>query len=66
MGIRPPCPFDTTNDLNFTSWLKRIELYFEVTKCPVEDKTGSLILLFDFDCFKVAKYLGVKLTKKKL
>ena len=33
-----------------------------MTKCPSEDKTGSLILLLDFECFEVAKHLGLKST----
>ena len=61
IGIRPFRPFDPKNR-NFESWLNRIEFYFEVTKCPVEDKTGALLLLLDFECFKVAKHLGLKST----
>ena len=63
MGIRPPRPFDPKKDRNFESWLNRIEFHFEVTKCPVEDKTGSVLLLLDVECFEVAKHLGLKSTK---
>ena len=62
MGISPPRPFDPKKDRNFESWLNRIEFHFEVTKYPVEDKTGSLLLLLDVECFEVAKHLGLKLT----
>ena len=51
MDIRPPRPFDPKKNRSFESWLNRIEFHFEVTKCPVEDKTGSLLLLFDVECF---------------
>ena len=47
---------------NFESWLNRIEFHFEVTKCPVEDKTGSFFLLFNVECFEVAKHLDLKST----
>ena len=40
--------------------MTRIEFHFEVTKCPQEDKTGSLLLLLDVDCFEVAKHLGLR------
>ena len=62
MGIRLPRPFDPTKDRNFESWLYRIEFHFEVTKCPVEDKIGSLLLLLDVECFEMAKHLGLKST----
>ena len=62
MGIRPPRPFDPKKDRNFESWLERIEFHFEVTKCPPEDKTGSLLLLLDVECFEVAKHFGLKST----
>ena len=42
--------------------LNRIEFHFEVTKCPAEDKTGSLLLLLDVECFGVAEHLGLKST----
>ena len=62
MGIRPLRPFDPKNDLNFESWLNRIEFHYEVTKCPAENKTVSLFLLLDVECFEVAKHLGLKST----
>ena len=62
IGIRPPRPFDPKKDRNFESWINRIEFHFEVTKCPDEDKTGSLLLLLDVECFEVAKHLGLKST----
>ena len=62
MGIRPPRPFDFKTNRNFESWLNRIKFHFEVTKCPIKDKTGSLYLLLDVECFEVAKNLGLKLT----
>ena len=33
-----------------------------MTKCPVEDTTGSLLLLLHVECFEVAKHLGLKST----
>ena len=36
--------------------------HFKVIKCPVEDKSGSLFLLLDIECFEVAKHLGLKST----
>ena len=62
MAIRPPRPFDPKNDRNFKNWLERIEFHFEVTKCPPENKTKSLLLLLDVECFEVAKRLGLKST----
>ena len=62
MGISSPRPFDPKNDRNFESWLNRIEFHFEVTQCQVEDKTGSLLVLFDVECFEVAKHFGLKST----
>ena len=44
MEIRPPRPFDPKKDRNFGSLLERIKFHFEVTKCPPEEKTGSLLL----------------------
>ena len=61
MGIRPLARSIPKNR-NFESWLNRIEFHFEVTKCPVQDKTGSLLLLLDVECFEVAKRLGLKST----
>ena len=58
MRIRPLRLFDPNKDRNFESWLERIQ----VTKCPSEDKTGSLLLLFDVECFEVAKHFGLKST----
>ena len=60
MGICPPRPFDPKKDMNFESWLNRIEFFFDVTKCPFKDKTNSLLLLLDVECFEVAKHLGLK------
>ena len=62
MGIRPPRPFDPKKYRNFESWLNRIEFHFEATKYPVEDKTGSLVLLLDVECYNIAKHLGLKST----
>ena len=62
MGIRPPRPFDPKKDRNFESSLNRIELHFKVKKSPAEDKTGSLLLLLDVECFELAKHLGHKST----
>ena len=62
MGIRPPRPFDPKTDRNFKSLLNRIEFHFEVTKCPAEDKTGSLLLWLDVECIELAKLLGLKST----
>ena len=62
MGIRPARSFDPKKDRNFESWLNHIEFHFEVTKCLVEDKTGSFLLLLDVECFEVAKHLGLKST----
>ena len=59
MGIRSPRPFDPKKDRNFENWLDRTEFHLQVTKCPDADKTGSLLLLLDVECFEVAKHLGI-------
>ena len=62
MGIRFPRPFDPKQNCNFECWINRIEFHFKVTKCPVKDNTGSLLLLFNVECFEVATHLGFKST----
>ena len=59
MGIRAPRPFDPKKDKNFENWLDRTEFHFQVSKCPDDDRTGSLLLLLDVECFEVAKHLGI-------
>ena len=61
-GHPPPSPVRSQKNCDFESWLNRIEFHFEVTKCPVEEKTGSLLLLLDVECFEVGKQFGLKST----
>ena len=59
MGIRPHA-LSTPKRIETLSWLNRIEFHFEVTKCPAEDKTRSLLFLLDVECFEIAKHFGLK------
>ena len=56
MEIRATKPYDPKREPNFNAWLARVVFHMSVLKIPDNNRTSSLLLLFDTDSFEAGRH----------